>query len=80
MSKESTVQHYRPERLTSSLSVVKDGRLVSGVLAKGAGCPRDAPRVPADLPADDAALSSALCARRMESAVESTTCRPRQKY
>ena len=67
--------------LTSSLSSAKDGRLVRGVLAKGAGRPPSAlilsavlSTLPAVLPAEDAAESTKRCAPRMESAAESTTC------
>ena len=67
--------------LTVSLSSVKDGMLVSGVLANGAGCPPSElmssaalSTLPAVLPAEAAAESTKRCAPRMESAAESTTC------
>lgn len=56
---------------TSSLSAAKEDMLVSGVFAYVAWCPA----VPLyAVPREVEAESSALCALRMESAVESTTC------
>ena len=60
--------------LTFSLSSVKDGMLVSGVLANGAGCPPSALTLSTASPAEDAAESTRRCAPRMEPAAESTTC------
>ena len=59
------------EGRTSSLSAAKEDMLVSGVFAYVACCPA----VPLyAVPREVEAESSALCALRMESAVESTIC------
>ena len=56
---------------TSSLSAAKEDMLVSGVFAYVACCPAlPLYAVPCEMEDE----SSALCALRMDSAVESTTC------